>query len=199
VETPNPLGKFTTVMQWESYRAVEYNGVRYGLKADAFLPYIDLPSRTGPIFELAIGGASTPRPLLRSKGWELVDPLEITRDPWKYEAFIRNSKAEFGVVKHGYMVSRSGWFSERSSCYLASGRPVLMQDTGFTDWMDAGLGVVSFGNFEDAVVGIESINSRYDEHCRAAREIAAAYFDYRHVLPKLLEEALNAPARVLTT
>ena len=95
------------------------------------------------------------------------------------------------------MVSRSGLFSERSTCYLATGRPVVIQDTGFSDWLPTGAGVISFSTPEEALAGIEEINSRYEFHCQAARAIAEEYFDARKVLPRLIECAMKperAPA-----
>jgi hypothetical protein len=91
------------------------------------------------------------------------------------------------VAKHGYVISRSGWFSERSTAYLASGRPVLIQDTGFSDWLPTGAGVLPFSTLEEVRAGIEEINSRYEFHCRAARAIAEEYFDARKILLRLLE------------
>jgi len=184
--------KFTTVMQWESYAAREYHGRRYGMKSDSFEAYLNLPERAGGIFELALGGASAPRAMLRSRGWSVRNSLEPTRDPWTYLHYIRQSKAEFSVAKHGYVVSRSGWFSERSVAYLASGRPVVVQDTGFSDWLETGAGVIAFSTPDEAIAGVEEINSRYDFHCRAAREIAEQYFDARRILPRLLEYAMKA-------
>jgi hypothetical protein len=184
-------GKFTTVMQWDSYSAREHHGRRYGMKSDSFGPYLDLPERAGPVFELAVGSASAPRPLLRSKGWAVRDALEPTRDPWTYQLYIQQSKAEFSVAKHGYVISRSGWFSERSAAYLASGRPVLIQDTGFSDWLPTGAGVIPFSTPEEAQAGIEEINSRYEFHCRAARAIAEEYFDAGKVLPRLIQCAMS--------
>ncbi len=184
-------GKFTTVMLWDSYPAREYNGRRYGMKSDSFGAYIDLPQKAGPIFDLAVGSPMVPRALLCSKGWALRDPREPTRDPWTYQGYIQQSKAEFSVAKHGYVVSRSGWFSERSASYLASGRPVLIQETGFSDWLQTGAGVISFNTPEEALAGIEEINSRYEFHCQAARAIAQEYFDSRQVLLRLLEDAIN--------
>ncbi|HEV7904554.1 MAG TPA: hypothetical protein VGO96_11990, partial [Pyrinomonadaceae bacterium] len=108
-------GRWTTVMQWDSYRALEYEGKRYGMKSDSFDAYIDLPSRAGRVFELALGSASAPRASLEHKGWQLVDPRVPTRDPWTYQRYIAESKAEWSVAKHGYASSRSGWFSERSA------------------------------------------------------------------------------------
>lgn len=183
-------GSFTTVMQWTSYPAQEYNGVRYGQKNDSFAPYLTLPMKVDATLEVALGSASAPHKELRSQGWLLKDPLAITRDPWTYQNYIRASKAEFSVAKHGYVAGRSGWFSERTACYLASGRPVLVQDTGFTDWLETGAGVLAFSTPDEARAGIEEINRRYDFHSRSAREIAEAYFDAGHVLPRLIETAM---------
>lgn len=186
--TPGPAkGRFTTIMQWESYPAREHKGRHYGMKSDSFESYMNVPERAGRIFELAVGSPSAPRALLRSKGWAVRDPLQVTRDPWTYQRYIQQSKAEFSVAKHGYVISHSGWFSERSAAYLASGRPVLTQETGFSDWLQVGAGVIPFSTPEEALAGIEEINSRYEFHCRAARAIAEEYFDARKVLHRLIE------------
>jgi len=196
---PGPTqGSFTTVMQWDSYPAREYNGRHYGMKSDSFEPYMDLPQRTGSILELAVGSPSAPCDLLRSKGWVVRDPLVPTRDPWTYQHYIQQSKAEFSVAKHGYVITCSGWFSERSAAYLASGRPVLVQETGFSDWLETGSGVIPFNSVEEALAGIEEINSRYEDHCLAARAIAEEYFDARKVLPQLVERSM-VPASVPTS
>jgi hypothetical protein len=188
--SPGPAqGRFTTVMQWESYPAAEYGDVCYGVKSDSFEPFMDLPARVGPILELAIGSPTAPRPFLESKGWILRDPIEVAPDPWSYQRYIQQSKAEFTVAKHGYVVSRSGWFSERSAAYLASGRPVVTQETGFSDWLEAGSGVIPFTTPDESIAAIEDVNSRYEVHCRAARAVAEAYFDSDRVLEKLIEEA----------
>jgi hypothetical protein len=169
----------------------EFGGRRYGMKSDSFEPFLELPARVGPVLELAVGSASAPRELLRSKGWSVCDPREPTRDPWTYRSYIEASKAEFSVAKHGYVVTRSGWFSDRSAAYLASGRPVLLQETGFSDWLESGLGVLSFRTLEEAAKGIEEIQRRYELNSRAAREIAESYFDSRKVLSSLVEAALE--------
>lgn len=188
-----PAGKFTTVMQWDSYPAIEHGGRRYGMKSESFRAVMDLPRRTTQAaFELAVGSPSAPRAALRRRGWSVRDPRRPTRDPWAYQRYIQRSKAEFGVAKHGYVVSRSGWFSERSAAYLASGRPVLVEDTGFTTWLPAGSGVVAFRTPEEALAGVEAVTRDYAAHCRAAREIAAGYFDARLVLGALVERALHA-------
>jgi hypothetical protein len=188
---PAPEARFTTVMQWESYRAAERDGVRYGLKADSFGPYMQLPSRVDCPLEMTIGGG--PADVLRARRWVLRDPGETCETPATYRDYIRGSRAEFTVAKHGYVVSRSGWFSERSASYLASGRPVVTQETGFSDWMAPGEGVLAFSTIDEASAAIEEINTNYARHCRAAREIAETYFDSRHVLADLLERALNRP------
>src|SRR5205807_370555 len=97
---------------------------------------------------------------LAEKGWILRDPLEVTKDPWSYQRYIRTSKAEFSLAKHGYVVSHSGWFSERSAAYLASGRPVVVQDTGFSEWLPVGAGILPFGGVEEAVEAIKEVSNR---------------------------------------
>lgn len=189
--TPGPPeGSWTTVMQWDSYRAREYGGRRYGMKSDSFAEYFELPARAGPVFEIALGSEGAPRERLRAKGWRLRDPLEVTRDPWTYQEFVRASKAEWSVAKHGYAASRSGWFSERSAAYLASGRPVLTQETGFSDWLETGAGLLAFDTIEAALAGMAEIDGDYARHCRAARALAEEFFDARKVLTDLIERAL---------
>jgi len=109
-----------------------------------------------------------------------------------FQAFVQRSKAEFSVAKHGYVLSRSGWFSDRSAAYLASGRPVVTQDTGFTDWMPAGTGVLVFTSLEEAVACIADVNARYEEHSLAARRLAERHFDARTVLADLLQRVRAA-------
>lgn len=193
--TPGPAdGKFTTVMQWDSYAAPVHGGLRYGMKSESFAPYLDLPASAGHVFELAIGSATAPRELLTGKGWTVLNPVELGWDPWAYRRYIQESKAEFSVAKHGYVISRSGWFSERSASYLASGRPVLIQETGFSDWLPTGAGVVPFASPEQALAGVEAISSHYEFHCKAAREVAEEHFDSRKVLSRLIEGAMSGPA-----
>jgi hypothetical protein len=176
-------GKFTTVMQWESYAQAHYRGRVFGMKSMSFGPYQDLPRSAAATFELAIGN---PPPELLGLGWSIRNPLEVTKDPWSYQSFIMQSKAEFSVAKHGYVLSRSGWFSERSAAYLACGRPVLVQDTGFTEWLPGGEGIVTFTSPKEALAGIEEINAHYHSHCARARQIVEAYFNSQDVLNRLL-------------
>jgi hypothetical protein len=163
--------------------------VHYGMKSASFGPYMKLPEVVGRSLELAVGGA--PHELLTSNGWSVRDAAVETRDPCAYQRYIQQSKAEFSVAKQGYVITRSGWFSDRSIAYLASGRPVLVQETGFSDWMRTGCGVLPFTSPEEAIDGVEEINRRYAFHCGAAREIAEEYFDANNVLPRLIERAMN--------
>ena len=115
--------------------------------------------------------------------------MSVSRTLWDYRDFIQRSRAEFGVAKHTYVATRSGWFSDRTACYLASGRPALVQDTGWTGHLPSGDGLLSFSSIDEAVGGIDRINSDYDRHARRASEIAREHFDAGRVLPRLLEVA----------
>lgn len=191
--SPGPRqGRFTTLMQWESYPAREWHGVRYGMKSDSFTPYLDLPARAGPCLELALGGPTAPRDELGAHGWIVTDPREPSRDPWSYQHFVARSKAEWSVAKHGYAVTRCGWFSERSAAYMATGRPVVVQETGYSDHLPIGDGLLAFATPEAAAAAIAEVNARYSYHCTAAREIAQRYFDSRRILTELIEHCQRA-------
>ena len=185
-------GMLTTVMQWESYSAIESDGRRYGRKAESFAPYLSLPHRVGRRFELTIGGPNVPRELLESHGWRLRDPRESTPDPWCYRSYIQESRAEFGIAKEGYASTGCGWFSERSASYLASGRPVVVQDTGFSTVIPVGAGVLAFSTPDEATAAIDDLERSYAVHSAAARELAESHFDARIVLSSLLERVLGA-------
>ncbi len=122
-----------------------------------------MPSRTTQRFELAING---PQTLLREHGWDTVDAMQVSRTPQAYREFIHGSKAEFGVAKHTYVASRSGWFSDRTECYLAAGRPALVQDTGWTAHLPSGEGLLAFSTLDEAIAGVDRINSDYARHAR---------------------------------
>jgi hypothetical protein len=188
---PGPTsGAFTTVMQWESYNSREYQGRHYGMKSDSFAQYLCLPAVAGPRFEVAISGKGSE--ILAANGWNVSNALELARYPQGYQQYIRRSKAEFTVAKHGYVSTRSGWFSERSAVYLASGRPVVAQDTGFSDWLPVGRGLHAFNTQEEACAAIRRIDAEYDSECRAARDIAADFFDSAKVLSALVENAFSS-------
>jgi len=176
-------------MQWDSYPAVEHRGRLFGMKSASFGPYMDLPRWTKDGLELAIGSASAPRDRLRDNGWIVTDPLGVTRTAAAYQQFIHDSKAEFSIAKHGYVATRSGWFSERSAAYLASGRPVVTQETGFTDWLPAQDGVLAFDSPDSAIAAIERVNRDYARQCRQARAVAEQFFESDAVLNHLLRRA----------
>ncbi|NQU09662.1 hypothetical protein HQ590_02640 [bacterium] len=188
-------GKFTTVMQWDSYQTREYQGRRYGMKSQSLNPLLDLPRLTPGPFEVAIGRSAGSKQL-RDHGWSTVDPLPVSRSLQSYQQYLQCSKAEFSVAKHGYVSTRSGWFSERSACYLASGRPVVVEDTGFTRWLNVDAGVCPFRDRAEAVAAVEDIQRRYRDHCRAARAIAEETFHAGRVLEHLVTRAMQPPARV---
>ncbi len=180
--TGPPRDRFTSVMTWQIESFTDVGGN----KDQEFLKFLDLPARTPQRFELAVNG---PQAMLRGFGWETVDAMKVSRTPPRYREFIQQSKAEFGVAKHTYVATHSGWFSDRTECYLASGRPALVQDTGWSRHLPAGEGLVAFSTVEEAVAGVARINADYARHARRAREIAAEYFDARRVLSALLDEA----------
>lgn len=180
---------FTSIVRWRGFRDASYNGVSYGQRDREFPRFINLPRMTDQPFRIAILGGNTE--MLVEHGWDAIsgEVESLTSD--MYRRFIRGSRAEFGVAKHLYVETRSGWFSDRSVCYLASGRPVLVQETGMSEWLPTGKGVVTFSTPEEALRGIESINADYSGHCRAAREVAVRYFAAERVLPLLLDEAMD--------
>ena len=184
-----PNANFTTVMQWDSYPPQEHGGRSFGMKSASFSPYLDLPRRTRGRLELAIGNSSAPRDQLQNHGWIVTDPLAVTRTPATYQQFIHDSKAEFSVAKHGYVATRSGWFSERSAGYLASGRPVVTQDTGFAEWLRADGGVLAFDSPDSAAAAIERVDLDYARQCRQARAVAEEFFESGAVLNHLLRRA----------
>ena len=190
---PKPAERFTTVMQWNSYPPVSHRGVTYGMKSDAFGPYVDVPARVEEELELAVTGNAFPTAAMTQHGWHLRDAVEITREVGGYDRYIRGSKAEFSVAKHGYCISRSGWFSERSVKYLSLGRPVVLQDTGFSEWLNCGAGLLTFSTPDEACFAIEDISARYDYHSRKSLEVAAEYFDSRRVLRTLLDTCSQTP------
>lgn len=182
---------FTTVMNWVSYKPCEYEGENWGQKDVEFLKFVDLPARTTQKFEIAMGmgpGMTRPTEMLRAKGWEIVEPSERLPDPWTYRDYLRTSKGEWSVAKEGYVKSRSGWFSCRSACYLALGRPCVLQDTGWSNVYPTGDGLFAFDTIEEAVAGIEEINADYAHHSTEARALAETMFDARKVLGEMLEQ-----------
>jgi hypothetical protein len=190
-DTEAPRRDWTTVAHWRGYGSIERDGISYGQKAHSFRPLFTLPPRTGDRFEVALDihpAEQADLTALRSNGWQLVDPVDVAGDPLRYRRFVQESAAEVGIAKSGYVVSRSGWFSDRSACYLASGRPVLAQDTGFGAHLPIGEGLLAFRDLDDAADAVVAVRTDYKTHARAARRIAEEYLDSDRVLSTLLRE-----------
>jgi hypothetical protein len=184
--------RFTSVASWRgAYGPVDYQGRRYGLRVHEFRKFAGLPRISGGEFELALDihpEEAGDLEMLDDGGWSLVDPARIAPTPDAYRRYIQGSRAELMVAKGMYVESRSGWFSERSICYLASGRPVLAQDTGLSDLYPVGEGLVTFTTLDEAVAGVEAIGRNYPRHAAAARELAEEHFDSDKVIGRLVEE-----------
>ena len=191
--TPAPAdAAFTSIVNWRGpFGPVEYAGKTYGLRVHEFRKFTALPQLTGQQFELALdidASDANDIALLRDTGWLLTDPRTVVSEPSDYRAYIQRSKAELMVAKNMYVQSNSGWVSDRSICYLASGKPVLAQDTGFSKNYPTGEGLLAFTTLDEAQAGVEKIRRDYDAHCRAARAIAEKHFDSDKVLSALLQK-----------
>jgi len=190
-EWPTAAGdrRFTTVGAWRGPNApVVFAGKTYGLRAHEFRKFATLPMVTGRQFEVALDvhpDEAKDLALLRANRWSLLDP-DVTSNPASYRAFIQGSGAEFAVAKNMYVEARSGWFSDRSVCYLASGKPVIAEDTGIRSLYPAGEGLLTYATLDEAVVAVEDVSADYVRHSRAARALAEETFDSDIVLPALL-------------
>ena len=189
VEPADPR-RFTTVASWRGpYGPVEYEGKTYGLKVHEFRKFIELPQCIEQKFEIALDIHPTEErdlAMLRQNGWALADPHKLVWDPDAYRRYIQESAAEFSAAQGVYVHTKSGWFSDRTACYLASGKPALVQDTGFSSGLDAGEGLIPFRTLAEATVGAKTIASDYARHSQAARRIAEKYLDSDHVLSGVL-------------
>jgi GT2 family glycosyltransferase len=195
--SPQPADVFTTIGNWrQEWRDVTFEGERYTWsKHHEFLKYLDLPGRTGQTFELALSSCEPPeRQMLLERGWRVRDGLEVSRGIDRYRDYIGESRGEFTVAKDQNVRLRTGWFSDRSATYLASGRPVVTQDTGFGSALPTGDGLLSFDSLDAAADAISMINSDYARHARAARELASERFDHEAVLRPLLDHLGIVPA-----
>ena len=182
---------FTTIAGWQQlWRDVTLNGELYRWsKHFEFMKFVELPSRTSQTLELALAGCGDEdRRVLEHHGWQIRDAAEVSSDPDTYRDYIGGSRAEFTVAKDQNVRLRSGWFSDRSATYLAARRPVVTQDTGFSNVLPTGQGLFGFSTLDEAAAAVDAINADYDRHSRAAGELARAYFDSDLVLTRLLED-----------
>lgn len=179
----------TTVANWRGYGSVEHGGVFYGQKAHAWRELFPVAQRSPRPCTPALAVHPDEHKdvaALAEHGWSLLDPAVVAGTPAAYQRFVSGSWAELGVAKSGYVASRSGWFSDRSVCYLAAGRPVVAQDTGFSDHLPVGEGLLAFDGVEDAVDAISAVAADYEHHRRAARAFAEEHLDSRRVLGRLV-------------
>ncbi|MEO5579032.1 MAG: hypothetical protein ABIR58_00120 [Gemmatimonadaceae bacterium] len=186
---PSPAdAPFTSIMNWQSYEPVEYLGETYGHKDVEFVKFMTLPKLTGSRLELAVSGSTVPRDELTSAGWRIEDPHEVTRSFDSFVDYIHGSRGEFSVCKSGYVRLNTGWFSDRGAAYLASGRPVVQQDTGFGAHLPCGHGLFAVRDVDEAAAAIDAIAGDYERHAAWAREIAAEYLDAPKVLAEMLRD-----------
>jgi hypothetical protein len=183
---------FTTVMTWkiESFEDIGGN------KDQEFLKVLDLPSQTKVPLELAVNG---PQSFLRQHGWTCVDAFGVSLDLNVYREYLRHSRGEFSVAKHTYVNTNSGWFSDRTECYLAAGRPAVVQDTGFSAHLPTGKGLMAYRTKGEAIAALEEVQGNYDTHCRAAREVAVAHFSPEAVLVPLVEACVASRTKAAAT
>jgi hypothetical protein len=182
---------YTTITTWRNRsKDVVYRGRTYYWRKDReFRHFIDLPGRCLARFELATDPERATRTVLRRHGWGHRAALEVSSDIDRYRGYIQGSRGEFTVARDQYVRPRTGWFSDRSACYLAAGRPVITQETGFSKFLPTGKGLFGFSTVDDILAAVATIESDYAGHCRAAREIASEYFAAERVLDSLLARA----------
>jgi hypothetical protein len=185
---PTPKGEpWSTVLTWNGFRGpLIYRGREYGSKDMEFAKIASLPGKTSARLKIAIGGAA-PLQSLAAQGWIVVDAPAATLTPEKYQEFIAQSRGEVSTAKNVYVGMKTGWFSCRTACYLAAGRPAIIQDTGFSKHIAVGKGVLAFDTVEQASAAIAVVEGNYLEHAAAARAIAAQYFDSDQVLARMLD------------
>jgi len=182
---------FTTIATWHNKgKEVVYLGETYHWTKDReFRKVLDLGRLRPGTFELALGRDEEVWSLLGNHGWSVVGSLSVSRQTDSYRSYIQTSRGEFTVSKDQVVRPRTGWFSDRSACYLAAGRPVITQETGFSKFLPTGRGLFAFQNMEDVLAAVDEIGRDYEKHCRAARDIAAEYFAAETVLASLMDRA----------
>jgi hypothetical protein len=185
---PPPDAPFTTVMAWQSHKPVVYGGNTYGQKDVEFAKFIGLPRLTSAAMEIAVAGQNVPRERLRALNWRVRDSHTATSTYDRFVEYIQASRGEFTVCKNVFVATNTGWFSDRSAVYLASGRPVVMQETGFSDWLPCGLGLFAVKTADEAAQAIDVIQCDFDRQSRAAREIACEYLSAPKVVAKILRD-----------
>ena len=184
--------RFTSVGSWRGpWAPVDYEGERYGLRVHEFRRFAGVPRDSGLDFEIALDidpedGADASR--LVDGGWRLTDPRAVSGTPHDYRRYVQSSLAEFGVAKGMYVRARTGWVSDRTACYLASGRPAIVQDTGLSETIETGAGLLTFSTPEQAVAAAHVVHADWNRHARAARSLAVERLASVRVLRRLVDE-----------
>jgi hypothetical protein len=179
----------TTVMTWDWYKGrVIHKGVRYHTKVMEYGKFHNLPKRTEVPLALVVGGTKTPNKRIRRDGWKLLNAHKATLTPEAYQSLIAKSAGEWSVAKNVYVATRSGWFSCRTACYLAAGRPAVVQDTAWSKYIPSGRGVIAFNTMKEAVDGLKEISAEPQKHREAAFEIAREYLAPDRVLTKMIDD-----------
>ena len=189
---PPPAGTpYTTITTWHNKgKDVEYQGERYYWTKDReFERFLDLPRLRNVPFEMAVGVDDATEARLREHGWRQRRSIELSSSVSRYRDYIRRSRGEFTVARDQYVRPRTGWFSDRTACYLAAGRPVITEDTGFGKVIPTGEGLFAFSTMEDLLAAVDAIESGYARHCEAARELANTWFAAERVVGSLLSRA----------
>jgi hypothetical protein len=178
------------VADWRGYGYLEFDGQVLGPKSEEFRRFMSLPGRSACEFEIALRIAPDDPDLvlLRQNGWNIVDPARVA-DPSRYRTYVTASSGEFSCAKGGYVGTRSGWFSDRSACYMAAGRPVILQSTGFEERLPTGRGLFAVRTVEEAVDAAARVSSDYAWHSAGAREIAREFFDSHKIMQTMLQAA----------
>lgn len=183
---------FTSVGTWRGpWAPVEYEGERFGLRVHEFRRFASLPRESGLDFEIALDIDQEDRSdasRLVEGGWRLSDPRSVSATPQQYHRYVQSSLAEFAIAKEMYVHARTGWVSDRTACYLASGRPAIVQDTGLDDTIETGLGLLTFTTPEEAKSAAQMVHRDWHRHARAARALAVEHFDSDRVLGRLVDE-----------
>jgi hypothetical protein len=188
---PAPGGAFTTVMSWRIEPVAPIvDGVVYGGKDVEFERLMALPAATREVLEVAVAGEA-PRERMRAAGWRVLDARGVSASMRDYHAYVTASRGELSIAKNAYVAPRTGWFSTRSATYLASGRPTILQDTGFSAHLPTGAGLHAFANVAEAAEALDAVRRDFAGNCAAARDLAATWFDAETVCRQLLADALG--------
>ena len=189
-DKPITRDRFTTIADWRGYGYLEFAGQTLGPKAEEFRKFIELPRFAGELVEISIliDKDDPDVKLLRKHGW-ILESTEVVASPELFRNYLAGSKGEFSCAKGGYVGTRSGWFSDRSASYLAAGRPVILQDTGFADTLPTGKGLFAVSTTDEAAAAIKAIRKDYGRHSQAARRLAWEFFDATKVAGYLLRES----------